>query len=223
MTTYSPKPQSIVIDASDAADYLAKMNMNLSDLQTALEDGEMMAGNADDNHPVTAAGYYRWAETNASIRRSHSGSGQWYRKNPSGRPLVENKDADYSLTACGGDAATGTNAMSNVARKKGSATENAYRGQEHQQLTLFIELSESNGQKNNISDTDKPPTGGWLLLYYRDEEEMRAEVSLPVGFSGGFVSGWEVRVILPTINMKDRTKIPTDIGGGDVEFDIREA
>lgn len=223
MTTPSPMPTPIVIDAADAASYLERMNIILPDLQTALGIGETAAGNVDDNHPVTAAGYYRWSETNASIRRSHISSGQWSRKNPSGRPLVENKEANYTLTACGGDAATGTEAMSNVARKKGPATEDAHRGQVHQQLTLFLELPEASRQDDSIPDADQPPTGEWLLLYHRDREEMRAEVSLPAGFKGGFVTGWVVRVILPTTDMKDRTAIPTDIGGGDVEFNIMEA
>lgn len=223
MTTPSPIPAPIVIDAADAVGYLERMDISLSDLQEALAIGEMAAGNTDDNHPVTAAGYYRWSETNASIRRSHINSGRWSRKNPSGRPLIESKEATYTLTACGGDEATGTEAMPNVARKKGPATEAAHRGQTDQQLSLFLELPEASGQGVGVPDADQPPTGEWLLLYYRDEEEMRAEASLPAGFHEGFVTGWVVRVILPTTEMKERTKIPTDIGGGDVDFNIMEA
>lgn len=224
MTTPFPMPTPIVIDAADAVGYLERMNISLPDLQNSLERGEIAAGNTDDNHPVTAAGYYRWSETNASIRRSHTNSGQWSRRNPSGRPLIESKEANYALIACGGDAATGTQAMPNVARKKGPAMEAAHRGPVTQmQLNLFVELPEASEQNDGIPDEDQPPAGEWLLLYHRDKEEMRAEVSLPAGFNDGFVTGWVVRVILPTTEMKARTKIPTDIGGGDVEFSIMEA
>lgn len=224
MTTPSPMPTPIMIDADDAADYLERMNISLPDLQESLERGEIAAGNTDENHPKTAAGFYRWSETNASIRRSHTSSGQWSRSNPSGRPLIESKEANYALIACGGDAATGTEAISNVARKKGPATEAAHRGQAPQmQLSLFVELPQASGQDVGIPDANQPPTGEWLLLYYRDKEDLRAEVSLPAGFNDGFVTGWVVRVILPTTEMKDRATIPTDIGGGDVEFSIMEA
>lgn len=224
MTRPIPTSSPTIIDSADAPDYLERMGISLQALQQALGEGETAAGNTDDNHPVTAAGYYRWAETNASIRRSHTRDGQWTRRNPSGRPLIENNEADYALIACGGDAATGTKEMSNVARKKGPAMEAAHRGQTTQmELRLFVELKEKSDQNAAMPSADQPPTGEWILLYHRDKEELRAEVSLPAGFSDGFVTDWVVRVILPTTDMKKRTQVPKDIGGGDVEFNIEEA
>lgn len=220
----SPTPTPIIVDAADATGYLERMNISLLDLTKALDFGETAAGNTDDNHPVTAAGFYRWSETNASIRRAHTSGGQWSRQNPSGRPLIKNKEANYRLTACGGDAATGTEAMPNVARRKGPAMEAAHRGQApHMQLSLFLGLPEVGGWVAGTPEADQPPEGEWLLLYHRDRGEIRAEVSLPTGFKDGFVTDWAVRVILPSTDMTERKKIPTDIGGGDVEFNIMEA
>jgi hypothetical protein len=73
-------------------------------------------------------------------------------------------------------------------------------------------------------DAAAPPPGNWFLLYHRDSDEVRAEISLPLGFADGQFTGWRVRVILPEWRPVDgaAARKPLDIGGQDVDFQVSE-
>ncbi|HEY0217398.1 MAG TPA: hypothetical protein VGC57_13500 [Cellulomonas sp.] len=63
----------------------------------------------------------------------------------------------------------------------------------------------------------------WFLLYHRSQEdELRAELSLPVLVSErGVVTSWRERILLPPRTFGAIERIPADAGGGDeVDFDV---
>lgn len=44
--------------------------------------------------------------------------------------------------------------------------------------------------------------GPGFLIYYRDDGDLRAEISLPQGSKEGRFNGWRIRVILPVMDYK---------------------
>ncbi|MGV9798328.1 hypothetical protein ACWDTP_09730 [Mycobacterium sp. NPDC003449] len=53
-------------------------------------------------------------------------------------------------------------------------------------------------------------------------QEIRTEISLPLGFSDGQFTGWRVRVILDSWKPAEPVNRPFDVGGQDVDFEVRE-
>ncbi|MDO5511934.1 hypothetical protein [Corynebacterium sp.] len=211
----SPFPTPIVIDPDDAEQYLAQMDVSLEHIVAALNSGGTAAANTDSFHPVNAPGFYFWSETSATLRRSHSTGPEWSCDNKFGRPRISHSSGKYILVAVGGNELTASQQDPNVARRKGPGLEAA----QYEQLTIGLPLSGS----TSVPDLSGPPFGEWLLLYRADRQGVRAEVSLPSGVSEGLITGWKVRVILPSIKYDGDISLPTDFGGDDVDFYIREA
>ncbi|MFW0169199.1 hypothetical protein [Rothia sp. P4278] len=212
---------TVIISAEDAADFLAKMDISIVDINAGLEAGEQAAGNTGIDAPATAAGTRRWFDTTEVIRRELRTKGPWKIENPKNRPLVVHLGGDYRMGILGGDANTGIpdpDVVPKANRKKGVATKESVNA--NQEALFYLNKPADNTLHEVIGSL--PPAGHWFLLYYRDEEEIRCEISLPSpSFEDGQFQSWQCRVILPPIDKTavDRNKIP-DIGGGDVEFQI---
>lgn len=217
MSLLQPNHQEpFVVPANDAVAYLAQMGIDVSRVHDALSAGEVAAGNTRRSAPVTAAGSRRWFSTTEEFRDYLSTENAWDLSDPNNRPLATSPDERYTLGIVGGNEATG-NPDPAVApkahRKKGRATEEAVN-----QPTLF-ELERPSKNPLSLVAAVTPPPGGWFLLYYRAEDEIRCEVSLPApDFQDGQFGSWLVRVILHAIPITATTNKITDIGGGDIDF-----
>lgn len=77
--------EPIIIPPSEAAQYLAQRDIEVDLLKNGLQVGFTQRRNCSEFHPVTAPGYYQWAETNAEIRRNFCASGRWALDNPDNR------------------------------------------------------------------------------------------------------------------------------------------
>lgn len=216
MDTPLPNADQLVIDPSESEDYLAKMGVRVSDLYEAIQAGELAAANLDTNHPVTAVGLERWLHSVGHLRKSLSRSGLWDRSDPSNRPVSRHLDRRWTISLIGGNDVTGLGnhpGGPKAARAKGKAT-----GEAAQTLPLFS-LEDASSASD---DPGEPPSGNWFVLYYRGEDHVRLEVSLPSGFEDGQFTGWVVRVVLePWYPQKVSTQ-PLDIGGQDVDFRVEE-
>lgn len=196
------------------------MDISVSDILAAIDNGETAAGNITNFHPVTGAGLVRWIEVVGRLREGLSEHGPWTESNPSNRPVSKHTKYGYSLSPIGGNEATGIIDHPSgplAARKKGVATAEAVTAG----LAALIEVETLRPNAQQPPGT-RPPVGCWFLLYHRADGEARLEVSLPLGFEGGQFTGWQVRVILDSWKPRDVTQNPLDVGGQDVDFQVDE-
>lgn len=208
--------QPEIVRPDEAEEYLSGMNITLNSVRDALGAGELAARNLTSFHPVIAPGFHRWTQTVGTLRESLSDTGEWRHLDQLNRPYSLRADKRYSLSFISGNSETGSDsptAVPNVSKKKGRATEEFILAgqQEVFDLTEPLQLSDNSGA---------PPAGTWFLIYYRDSEELRAEVSLPTGFEDGRFTGWLIRVLLPTIEYKTTIRKPLDAEDEDVGFII---
>ncbi|MGH1978386.1 hypothetical protein [Rothia sp. L_38] len=220
LNAFAPKP-TVIIEPSEAPEFLAKFGIDIADIQEGLEAGEQAAGNTRSSAPITAAGTRRWLDTTEVIRDHLSTKNGWKLANPKGRPLSIHPSGKHILGILGGDANTGIldpDVVPKANRKKGPATGESVKA--NQPALFYLNMPSDEMVRELVAGV--PSEGHWFLLYYRDVEEIRCEISLPYPeFDGGQFHRWQYRVILPSIDKSaiDRGKIP-DIGGGDVEFKI---
>ncbi|SKD81873.1 hypothetical protein [Mycobacteroides abscessus] len=214
-----PIIETVVIKPADAPEYLAKLGITAAHLETALDSGEVAAGNIDEFHPPTAAGTVRWHETVGQLRRGLTEHARWQARNLKNSPRTVRPDNIISIMAIGGTVDTGIEAGHPLAaRKKGAATRESIAAG---QTTIDIALGTSADP-----ETIGTKTGTWVLLYYRDRDpnQLRCELSLPAGIHEGQFTGWYFRILLDAKDYDPRaTHMPNDAGGDDVSFEITEA
>lgn len=211
-----------VIGPDDAAAYLERMDIDIADVRHAIEAGDIAAGNKDAHDPVIAAGMSRWLDTVGVLRRRLA-RGEWVSSDPRNRPVSDHRALPYGLSTVGATEQTGIAdhpSGPRAARRKGIGTAEA--------VTSTIPLISVETLRRQgrvpVGDAAAPPAGNWFLLYYRDSDGVRAEISLPRGFQGGQFTGWVVRVILPEWRPTEgaAARKPRDVGGQDVEFQVSE-
>jgi hypothetical protein len=214
--------QPIIVAPPDAAHYLSAMDLAIADIAEAIAAGETMAGNVTNHHPVTAAGLVRWIYTVGALRERLAATGRWAGQDVRNRPSVRHVTLGHMLSVIGGTEATGIVDDPRgplAAHRKGWATAEAV-GDAEPLITLEMLLGSP-----PAPDGGGPPTGHWFLVYHRAEEEIRCEVSLPLGFDrrAGQFTGWKVRVILDAWRPDRIDRRPLDVGGHDVDFRVVEA
>ncbi|WP_312397735.1 hypothetical protein [Kocuria sp.] len=222
MNQLAPVPQPLVIYPDDAAGYLERMGLRIAQINAAITTGENASGNTSRYAPVIAAGINRWTNTVAMLRQRLCEDGDWTYMDPQNRPIATDQTGKYQVSVAGGNNATGVPdplVVPQAARRKGGATADSV---DRNQQVLFglgdlLEIDQP------LSSNAQPPSGAWVLLYHRAEGEIRCELSRPSGFDRqlGQFTGWDVRVILAPL--QDETVLEpniTDIGGGDVDFNI---
>lgn len=221
MTT-SPQANTatIVIGPDDAAEYLSQMDIDVADVRQAIEAGDIGAGNKTEHHPVIAAGMTRWLDT-VGVLRARLARGPWKSSDPRNRPVSDHRKLPYGLSTVGATEPTGIAdhpSGPRAARRKGIGTAEAVNS------TIPLITVETLRRQEPAAVTGAPPAGNWFLLYYRDNDVVRAEISLPLGFAGGQFTGWIVRVILPEWRPQDSAaaRKPLDVGGQDVDFQVSE-
>jgi hypothetical protein len=211
---------TIVIGPDDAAEYLSQMDIDITDVRQAIEAGDIAAGNKTKHHPVIAAGMSRWLDT-VGVLRARLARGQWVSSDPRNRPVSDHRKLPYGLSTVGATEPTGIAdhpSGPRAARRKGIGTAEAVNS------TIPLITVETLRRQEPAAVSGAPPAGNWFLLYYRDNDVVRAEISLPLGFAGGQFTCWVVRVILPEWRPQDSAaaRKPLDVGGQDVDFQVSE-
>ncbi|MFW0797009.1 hypothetical protein AAFP30_24600 [Gordonia sp. CPCC 205515] len=216
MTLSNPLENQIVVPPSEAEAYLSQMSIRAADLYEAIAAGDVAAGNLTTHHPVIAPGIERWIHSTGHLRERLADTGRWSGSDPQNRPVSTHSSGAWIIALIGGNEATGDSESAigpKAARSKGKATEEAAK---------TIPLFSLGGYRASVKTEDGPPSGNWFVLYYRDEDQVRIEVSLPAGFDGslGQFTGWRIRVILEPWQPEDSVRRPLDIGGQDVDFRV---
>lgn len=228
MTIPAPAPETLVVPADRAEEYLLRLGIPIGAINQAVLLGDLRAAEIDLFHPRGAAGVTRWIGTVGGLRRSMLNSREWTPQDTLNRPTVERADGKVTLSVVGCDEATGDGnsiAGPRAANRRGPATIAAVKDQ----LELISVAALVSSDTTAVSFDDDPPLGQWFVLYHRAEDEVRVEVSKAAGIDEqgddrktGQFTGWVVRVILEPYrpDLAVASGRPLDVGGDDVDFTI---
>lgn len=212
----NPIHETTVLVGDGALRRLAELGVRLERITAALDAGDLAARQADEFSPVTAAGTLRWIETVHTLRAGLCADG-WALNDDRNSPRVVDATGRTAIVPVSGTAATGReDEEPRPARRRGPASSRAVRINGQLELNLPALIADMAAEKSGRVST-------WFLLYYRSEEdELRAELSLPVVVTDeGAVTGWRERLLLPARTFGAEVRTPDDAGGDDdVDFDI---
>jgi hypothetical protein len=198
------QPETIEMpDPAEVERRMKEMGMPMDVALTALRRGQNARDFCTAAHPRTFPGNNAWAETNAGIREAQGAKG-WTLDDEDNIPKVISPDKSIVITALSGNERTGLRDRERPASTRHPRREAGMRiVLRNMQLEL---LEESQPPHKSGANDGKPVAFGptWFLLYYRDKDIIRSELSLAVEVSNtGVLKKWSERLILPEINMLD--------------------
>lgn len=206
----------MVHQGESAAHRLLQLGVGRDRLDAALDAGDVAARQADRFSPVSGAGTLRWMETVRMLRQGLATDG-WVPNDDRNSPRTINPAGTLAVIPVSGTADTGlADGTPKTANPRGKASSRAVQINGQLELSITALLADMAAEKADAIET-------WFLLYYRAQnDELRAELSLPVRISEkGVIDAWRERIILPTRTFGAELIVPRDAGGSDdVEFDI---
>lgn len=211
-----PVHQPLVHEGQAAEQRLAQLGVDAERLGAALDAGDVAARQADRFSPVNGAGMLRWLETVRMLRQGLATDG-WSLNDDRNSPRVIDPTGQCALIPVSGTADTGrADGTPRTANPRGRASSRAVQINGQLEFSVTAMLADLAGEKTEAVTT-------WFLLYHRaEDDELRAELSLPVQISErGVVDAWRERILLPARTFGADLRVPEDAGGGDdVDFDI---
>jgi len=174
-----------------AVSRLGEFGLDVSTVERVVRRADAEAGTCTALDPPIMEGLTRWGKTSRFLREELIPAG-WTYDNPRNLARTIHPSGEFAIVAATGDERTGLPDMVPTTRyRKGDATVQAVTANEQ----LAFDFGES---------WNSMPLGAgegalltWLLLFYADEHEFRAEVSLPNHIEDGLITGWAERIILP--------------------------
>ena len=208
----------------EAEERLALLGIPGEVLQQAGRSGKRARAGSTPFHPKWYAGNVMYCNALATLGQLLAPSG-WRRDDPSGHPLVINRQRKIALTVAASDANTGNGDLSkppSTRPSKGPRTEEAV---EENELLLFPDMFSF-----SMSDRRHPLDGFefWWLLMYADEarNELRLELSRGIRMSKErSIAGWSERVMLASQPLDEGgCEEAHDEGqpGGEYDFEVRK-
>lgn len=196
---------ALVLTDREALDRLAGLGLSVEVIENVLRRADAEAATCTGFDPPIMSGFMRYGRTVRFLREELVPAG-WDIDNPRNFCRTIHPSRRFALVTTSGDEATGNSEeVPTTKYPKGLATVRAVEtnGQ------LALDLGEL-----GIEDTYEEPLSTWFLLYYVTDEEFRAEVSLPNGMTGGNITDWLERIILPTL-ARDVPALSEDTGHDD--------
>jgi hypothetical protein len=198
-----------------AATRLADLGLTESELHQAIEAGELERGTCHPDYPATARGYYTYAATVAMLRRVLKMKG-WTRYMEKNLELTLSPDGATAIAVSSGDEGTG--------RKQTGSGETSPQPRSPKG-PMVVSAAQGNYQLSFPWGNQKPATHRttWLLLHFRDRNEIRCELSSPAGIDEtGRVTDWLERIILSPVRLSDAELTPAPVPEDEppIEFDI---
>ena len=186
----------------DATSRLAEIGLDPEILRRAVEAGEMAADTCTDHDPSGFRGYTLWGVCTRELRMGLTPRG-WKRQNRQNLPLVVSPDGAIAITVATGDPNTGIeDATPHTKNPRGRVTLTAI-GVNAVQLTFLDPVGQLRPEPGV-----EPVALTWILLFYRDRDIIRCELSLADAWDDdGRPCGWAERLILEPVGVVDRPTI----------------
>jgi hypothetical protein len=119
----------------------------------------------------------------------------WTYDNPRNLARTIHPGGEFAIVAATGDEFTGVAGVQPSTKyRKGEATVAAV----NQNVQLAFDFPDYDETE------DDSPLLTWFLLFYPDEHEFRAEVSLPDRIVDGRIASWAERIILPPFQREEQ-------------------
>jgi hypothetical protein len=207
-------PVAVWHEVEDVDAALARLGLRRAPLLRAVQAGYLARISRTENDAPIAWGFYQWNETLRTLREELVVQG-WLRDDNQGYSTVENPERTIAIAVSSGDAGTGQRwETPRTKRSKGPRTAEAVIDNAAQ-LDLFPETLA----------VPTPAPGDhvtWILLFYCDGNQLRAELSLPVSMdANGHIELWRERIILPSQPVDSSISVPEPDFGPEVEIDIQ--
>ncbi|BDV36692.1 hypothetical protein [Methylocystis iwaonis] len=193
---------------------LAALGLTSDPIWNAIKGGLLARDSCTENDPPFFPGIFQWGRTVRILREETAPLG-WSRSDEGNFCTAVEPEGKFAIAVASGCENTGCKppASPTTRRRKGPSTADAVNT--NAQLSLFPEPAPA------IS-ASKSDRATWILLFYRDREEVRAELSLPDSIGDdGHIDGWRERIILGALPL-DGNIIPVAPDfGPDPIIDVR--
>ncbi len=172
-----------------AVSRLAELGLTVSMVERVVRRADAEASICTELDPPIIAGLTRWGRATRFLREELIPLG-WTYDNPRLLARTIHPGGEFAIVVATGDEQTGLagELPPTTKHRKGDAT---------------VQAVEINGQLAFDFGSSWEPREAddelltWFLLFYIDEHEFRAELSLPNQIQDGWITGWAERVILP--------------------------
>lgn len=206
---------AVRVEAFDVDAALAELGLELETLLEVARAGVLAWASTTANDPPSFPGSTQWARMVRDLRERLLPRG-WTKSDESNYSTVVDPTEGIAIAVSSGCANTGKpQFLPTTKSPKGPNTVAAV----HANLAQF-DLFADAFPVPVPAGADGPVT--WLLLFHRDREEVRLELSLPASMGdNGHIDGWKERIVLPSIPL-DPVPVPAvpDFGP-DISVDIK--
>jgi hypothetical protein len=183
-----------------AVDRLAELGLSVEIIERVVRRADAEAAACTALDPPIIEGLTRWGRTTRYLREELVPLG-WTFDNPRNLARTIHPSGQFAIVAATGDELTGlANLLPTTKHVKGYATVHAVEAN-FEQLSLFDIGPRSDDAGDLLT---------WLLLFHSDEDEFRAELSLPTQIIDGRITGWAERIVLPPFPRDDRYRVALD-------------
>jgi hypothetical protein len=204
--------QKLHVQPEDVEKALTKLGLTRAPLLDAVKAGWLARETCTANDPPFFAGIFHWARTVRVLRERLIPLG-WTRSDEGNFCTVVEPAEQFAIAVASGCEKTGqaTAEIPTTKRRRGPSTFDAV--QTNAQLYLFSDFAPEVKMEATCAT--------WVLLFYHDQKEIRAELSLPNSIGvDGHIDGWRERIILDAQPLDDETPRVPDFGP-DPTIDVR--
>ena len=182
---------------------LQELGLSEEILREAVEAGERVRRTFTTNHPLMASGLMRWAEIIKVLRDRLMVLG-WTKSDVGGVPLVIHPKGLIALTVMSGNEGTGDDSSELRSKNPRGSTTIAFIKQNAEQLEFDRTVL-----KIKAVETKSSSPMMWYLAVNCVGNEVRFELSLPLGMNNGHIEDWQERILFAPIDF-DPTSGPVE-------------
>lgn len=200
----------------ESLDRLTSLGLNVEWLINALNLGYLGWASCTANDPLSYPGTTQVSLTIRGLRENLIPQG-WLKCDRGNYPRIISPNQKMAIAVTSGCSNTGKpNALPSNRNPKGSCTIGVVETNSRQLNLAFP------GQDLSPQEEEMNPKLTWILLFYRDKEELRAELSLPAEMDKtGYIRSWVERIILPTQPLNNTPPVIPEFGP-DITIEVRK-
>jgi hypothetical protein len=186
-------------EADEVPRRLNELGLSLDLLLRSIRRGQHAADFCTASHPKTYPGSVAYGETVAGLREQTAASG-WSFNDDDNIPRAVSPDGSVVVTAVSGNNDTGRREGRNASTRRPRGIASVRIVRRNGQLELEALLPPHERLPAGDDEVHFGPT--WYLLYCRDGDVIRSELSLAKGVNEtGALLEWSERLILPEIDL----------------------
>lgn len=200
----------------DARRRLAELSVSVEAVTSAVLAGYTARLNCTDNDPPFIPGTEAWRFVVRTLRDELLPLG-WRKDDPSNYSLVINDSSQINIVVASSDALTcAAHGSPRTKSLKGLFTEAAVL-KNNLETDMFPETVEAELRK--AATILSYPT--WMLLIHIEDEDCRAELSLPSVYDDRNVTDWAERIFIPLPGIDGGVPIEDPIEDGDIDVPVK--